>query len=591
MSGFHEVRFPTGIARGARGGPERLTQVVTLASGREVRNSRWAQSRRRYDAGFGIRTLDALAEVVAFFKERRGRLYGFRWRDRLDWKSCAPSATPAASDQQIGIGDGATRIFQLCKLYGGLHAPYDLVLDRNGQPFELRRAQECELPRELRLVHIDGNNDYRQATARSRRLAGAARRENAVELPMVTRRAEGQRLADQRLQEIWAGRETLELDLSPRCIDLEAGDVVSLEVAGQPRLFRLTRISDGPTRRADARSVEPAIYRGAASGAAETRLPKVTPRIAGRPDALILDLPIVRDTPPPLQSLAAFADPWPGGLAIWRATDGMPFALAGIVEAPSIMGETLTTLRPGPLWRTDRHAFVDVRLRGGGLASVAAEEALAGANALAFIDPAGQVEIVTAARVELIGARTFRLSQMVRGLGGSEVAAARTLADGARVVVLDGAAVALTTSLDDVGRHLRYRIGPPNADVASASMRELSATVGTAALRPLAPVRPRARRLPSGVALSWVRRSRVGGDSWEAVEVPLGEEIERYRVTIRAGDEVIRIIDVGAPTVLYETAQELADFGSAQAALDVELVQLSIVAGVGLSRRGHIAVR
>ena len=124
MSGFHEVRFPAGIARGARGGPERLTQVVTLASGREIRNSRWAHSRRRYDAGFGIRTLDALAEVVAFFEERRGRLYGFRWRDRLDWKSCAPSATPAASDQQIGVGDGATRVFQLCKLYGGLHAPY-----------------------------------------------------------------------------------------------------------------------------------------------------------------------------------------------------------------------------------------------------------------------------------------------------------------------------------------------------------------------------------------------------------------------------------------------------------------------------------
>lgn len=468
----------------------------------------------------------------------------------------------------------------------------DVVPDRNGQPYELRRAEESELPRELRLIHVDGNNDYRQATARSRRLAGAARRENALELPVVTRRAEGQRLADQRLQEIWAGRETLALELSPRCIELEAGDVVSLEVAGRPRLFRLTRISDGPTRRADARSVEPAIYRGAAAGVAEDgRPPKVAPRIAGRPDALILDLPIARDTPPPLQSLAAFADPWPGGLAIWRAAEGMPFALAAFVAAPSIMGDTLSTLAPGPLWRTDRSASVDVRLRGGNLASVAPETALAGANALALIDPVGEIEIVTATQVELIGTRTFRLSQLVRGLGGSEPAAARMLAPGARVVVLDGAAVPLTTSLDDAGRHFRYRIGPPDADVGSASMRELAATVGTAPLRPLSPVRVRARRLPAGVSLAWIRRGRVDADSWDAAEIPLGEEAERYRVTLRAGGVAIRTFDIDTPAMLYEAAQELADFGSPQAALDVELAQLSVVTGPGLARRGLVTVR
>ncbi len=124
MSDFHEVRFPLDIARGARGGPERLTQVVTLASGREVRNSRWAHSRRRYDAGLGVRTLDALSEIIAFFEERRGRLYGFRWRDQLDWKSCGPSLDPAATDQTIGIGDGITASFQLSKDYGTGIAPY-----------------------------------------------------------------------------------------------------------------------------------------------------------------------------------------------------------------------------------------------------------------------------------------------------------------------------------------------------------------------------------------------------------------------------------------------------------------------------------
>ena len=87
MTDFHEVRFPLDVALGSRGGPRRLTEVVTLASGREHRNSRWADSRRRYDAGLGVRTLDALHAVVAFFEERRGRLYGFRFRDRVDWLS------------------------------------------------------------------------------------------------------------------------------------------------------------------------------------------------------------------------------------------------------------------------------------------------------------------------------------------------------------------------------------------------------------------------------------------------------------------------------------------------------------------------
>jgi uncharacterized protein (TIGR02217 family) len=123
-SDFHEIRFPLDVGLGSRGGPVRRTDIVTLASGREHRNARWAQSRRRYDAGLGIRTLDALHAVVAFFEERRGRLYGFRFRDRVDWRSGPPSAAPAATDQLIGTGDGLAKTFQLAKTYGGAHAPY-----------------------------------------------------------------------------------------------------------------------------------------------------------------------------------------------------------------------------------------------------------------------------------------------------------------------------------------------------------------------------------------------------------------------------------------------------------------------------------
>jgi uncharacterized protein (TIGR02217 family) len=121
---FHEVLFPLDIALKSAGGPERRTEIVALGSGREERNARWAHSRRRYDAGYGVKTLEALSAAVAFFEERRGRLYGFRWRDRLDHSSAAPGAAVSATDQVIGTGDGATASFQLTKSYGGLYAPY-----------------------------------------------------------------------------------------------------------------------------------------------------------------------------------------------------------------------------------------------------------------------------------------------------------------------------------------------------------------------------------------------------------------------------------------------------------------------------------
>ncbi|MFM9848755.1 MAG: TIGR02217 family protein [Hyphomicrobiaceae bacterium] len=122
---FHETRFPTDISRGAQGGPERRTDVVVLGSGFEERNSRWANSRRAWNAGYGIKSLDDLHAVIAFFEERRGKLYGFRWKDHADFKSCPPQSSPTALDQQIGIGTGVQSTFQLAKRYGTAFAPWD----------------------------------------------------------------------------------------------------------------------------------------------------------------------------------------------------------------------------------------------------------------------------------------------------------------------------------------------------------------------------------------------------------------------------------------------------------------------------------
>lgn len=115
---FLEVQFPCAISQGSTAGPERKTEVVTLGSGFEERNARWADSRRMYNAGYGVKGLNDLHDVIAFFEEARGKLYGFRWKDFTDYKSCPPENSVTAFDQSLGLGDGATLVFQLRKRYG-----------------------------------------------------------------------------------------------------------------------------------------------------------------------------------------------------------------------------------------------------------------------------------------------------------------------------------------------------------------------------------------------------------------------------------------------------------------------------------------
>ncbi len=117
MPAFHDIRFPTNISLSASGGPERRTRIVTLASGHEERNTPWALSRRRYEAGYGVRSLDDIHTVIAFFEARRGRLHGFRWKDWADHRSGSPSAAPTPADPPIATGDGLTTGFALTKTY------------------------------------------------------------------------------------------------------------------------------------------------------------------------------------------------------------------------------------------------------------------------------------------------------------------------------------------------------------------------------------------------------------------------------------------------------------------------------------------
>lgn len=125
---FHEIRFPASLSFGSIGGPERRTEVVTLANGYEERNTPWKHSRRRYDGGLGLRSLDDLEILIAFFEARQGQMHGFRWKDWADYKSCKPSGEVGCFDQLLGLGDEESTEWQLRKCYRSGAAEYHRVV-------------------------------------------------------------------------------------------------------------------------------------------------------------------------------------------------------------------------------------------------------------------------------------------------------------------------------------------------------------------------------------------------------------------------------------------------------------------------------
>ncbi len=130
MPAFHETRFPTDVALGSRGGPSRQTDIVVLRSGFEERNSTWTHSRRKFNAGYGIKHLQQLERVIAFFEERRGKLYGFRWKDKTDFRSVIGGQNIGQNDQLLGVGNGTTTVYQLIKTYGTTFAPYARLIKK-----------------------------------------------------------------------------------------------------------------------------------------------------------------------------------------------------------------------------------------------------------------------------------------------------------------------------------------------------------------------------------------------------------------------------------------------------------------------------
>ena len=456
----------------------------------------------------------------------------------------------------------------------------DLVLPEESAPARVTRIQESDLPREVSISFTDSGTDYQRGAASSRRLVGASKRAAHADLAIVTSNNEAQRRAEIWLQDLWAGRETVEFALPPSRLALGPGDVVAVTVNGRRRLIEVQEISDAESRAVKGRSIDPEVF-NLALAPPRRRTPAVPPAI-GPVHALVLNLPALgTEEPPTLARLAVFANPWPGPMAVWSSSDGLSFGQVGMTLAPSIVGQTLDDLPAGPTGRWQLVNF-RVQLYGGALHSVSDSALFAGANAAAVQRADGGWEVIQFANAELVGEQTYLLSRLLRGQAGSEWAIGSHLPPGSPFVLINQHLVTVAKGLDALERDLQLRIVMAGRDHGDPTALSLSVTPNATALRPLSPVQLKASRGPSGVVFTWIRRTRVDGDTW-AGEVPLGEDTEQYAIDVLSGSTVIRTLASATPSVLYAAADEVTDFGGPQASLHVRVTQLSATVGRGVA--------
>jgi hypothetical protein len=465
----------------------------------------------------------------------------------------------------------------------------DCVLPDRGAPLRLTRAQETELPREVSLGFVDGRSDYRRGAASSRRLVGASNRLVQSDVAMVTSGQAAERRADIWLQDLWAGREGADFALPPSLLALMPGDVIALTADGRRRLLELRDVVDTQSRGVRARAIDPEIF--SLPLQPETAITPPLPPAVGPVEVRLLDLPAFDvEAPVVLTRAAVFADPWPGSVAMWRSRDGASFALAATALAPAIAGETLDPLPKGPASRFDDANAFRVQLYGGELASVSDTALLGGANLAALQRPDGACEVFQFANAELVGDGVYELSRLLRGQGGTEWAMADPLAPGAAFVLLDSHVLPVARGLDLLGRPLSLRIVPADRDHGDTIAATVETKPQDVALRPFAPVHLRAMRSGDGIVLSWIRRTRLDGDSWEVAEVPLSESEERYEIDILDGETIRRVLQATTTQALYTSAHEIADFGAPLDAISVRVVQMSAVAGRGTHAHATLAI-
>jgi GTA TIM-barrel-like domain/Putative phage tail protein len=455
--------------------------------------------------------------------------------------------------------------------------PAGLVVDADQTALRRRRADIDETPESVTLAFVDPDLDYRISAVRSAKHPRAGKGSIAVDAPFAMSAAIARSRANILLAEAITARDTISLVLPPEAAGLECGDLIRLDNAN----YEIRTLEDKAGRGVIAVRRDPLVYLQVAESGAR-RTSEAPLLLAGRPNHVLIDVPVAQGVDTPLQALAATSTPWPGSLVLWRSRDGSSFDIATGLPSAATMGRLTAPLGSGPLWRTDTRSRLKVKLETGALQSLDVLPFFAAGSPLAVQTVSGSWEFLLFKDAVLVGPDEWECSTLIRGLTGSEAQVGSSKPAGSRVVLLDEAVIPLSSGAEDIGRTIAYRLGNAGLDHGHPLVVQFEAQPTVQALLPLSPVHAQARMNASSLRIQWIRRTRYGGDSWDLHEVPLNEDREVYALSILSlGGTILRKIETTQPSFDYALSDAIADFGSVPAILPIRVQQLSTTVGPG----------
>ncbi len=506
--------------------------------------------------------------------------------------SARDSLEPLMDAFAIDMREGPSGLEFVSRLHAaGAPVALDIVADPDDESrFEDAREQESTLPGECVLRHFDPLGDHAAASARSRRLSEGSTSQATLTIEAALDVASAAAVADLWLKDRWAARRSLRLALSPNHVAIEPGDMIRCTFADAPEgLFRVERIEDGAMRRVEARGhalplpLEPA--------AAVIRAGGGDASAGFAPDLVLADLPLITGSDESAWAVAAaHMKPW-RALVVSASSGTEGYAERTRLDAPSRIGRLAAQLPPGTVeGRFDAGSELLIDLPFGGFESLSRQAVLDGGNAIA-VETAVGWEILQFETAEEITPGRWRLISLLRGQAGTDDAMREGAVEEARTLLLDRSLRPLGIPAEEAGLARNF-IAELAGRGAGAIGGPLAFAGGFRARTPFSPVHPRAKRTEEGVRFSWIRRSRSPeADGWSAVEVPLAEEIERYRLTLLDGETEIRTVEVAASEWLYPPEDETADFGGSRDQFDLRIAQGGRSVPWGVSRRTSVVVQ